>query len=311
MYFSNLDKKKEIKKVLNQKGICVAKNFLNKKKILKIRNKVKKKLNDFKALKAPRDIKKTNENNIKLNRSKWLPKKYQQAYREDQFKQPTGDISYKVSQKILRKGFKFYSKFTNSVELKDPLIQIKEINEIIFNKKIYDIAKVFLNEEPFLGYIALRCHFKNNLPDTDFQFFHTDSRNKITLKKDELLKFLIPFNLEKNEKNEFSQIIYKRNKIKNDDFYKLQYSKYSELPKYLKKKLISPLVKNGDGYFFDPENFFHNAKKPKKLRIILYLVFVKKNNYMISKTKKIKIREKDYIKLNILQKRFVKFLKKI
>ena len=76
------------------------------------------------------------------------------------------------------------------------------------------------------------------MPDTDFQFFHTDSRNKITLKKDELLKFLIPFNLKKNEKNEFSQIIYKRNKIKNDDFYKLQYSKYSELPKYLKKNSL-------------------------------------------------------------------------
>ena len=149
MYFSNLDKK-EIKKFFIKKEFVLQKNFLNKKKILKIRNKVKKKLNDFKALKAPRDIKKTNENNIKLNRSKWLPKKYQQVYREDQFKQPTGDISYKVSQKILRKGFKFYSKFTNSVELKDPLVQIKEINEIIFNKKIYDIAKIFLNEEPFL-----------------------------------------------------------------------------------------------------------------------------------------------------------------
>ena len=35
MYFSNLDKKKEIKKVLYQKGICVAKNFLNKKKNFK------------------------------------------------------------------------------------------------------------------------------------------------------------------------------------------------------------------------------------------------------------------------------------
>ena len=73
MYFSNLDKKKEIKKVLNQKGICVAKDFLNKKKILKIRNKVKKKLNDSKALKAPRDIKKTNErdNKPELTSSSW------------------------------------------------------------------------------------------------------------------------------------------------------------------------------------------------------------------------------------------------
>ena len=63
--------------------------------------------------------------------------------------------------------------------------------------------------------------------------------------------------------------------------------------------------------FFDPDNFFHNAEKPKKLRLMLYLVYIKKNNYMISKTKKIKIKKKYFEKLDNSQKKFAKFLNKI
>ena len=77
---------------------------------------------------------------------------------------------------------------------------------------------------------------------------------------------------------------------------------------YLKKKIILPKVYTKDILFFDPDNFLHKAKKPNKLRIMLYIVFIKKNNYMISKTKKIKIKKKCYSLLTSKQKRFAKFL---
>ena len=42
------------------------------------------------------------------------------------------------------------------------------INEIVFNENLIKTAKKFLKAEPFLGYVAVRCHFKNNLPAIDF-----------------------------------------------------------------------------------------------------------------------------------------------
>ena len=63
--------------------------------------------------------------------------------------------------------------------------------------------------------------------------------------------------------------------------------------------------------FFDPENFFHNADKPNKLRIMLYIVVVKKNNYILNKTKNIKIKKKHNKNFTESQKRFSKFLSKV
>ena len=311
MYFQNLDIQEKILKAINESGLAVIKNFIDNKKILNIKNEVKKKINNINYLKIPSDIKAASKKGQKLKKALWLPKKYQKHYERDQFKQPTGEINTKVDKKILKKGYKFYSKFTNSIEFKDPLINFPEINEIIFNKKIFEIAKNFLDETPYLGYIALRCHFKNDLPNNDFNLYHTDGRTKITKKNYRLLKFLIPFHLEKKQLVEFSQIIFKRNKMKSEDFYKLQYSKFNDLPKYLQKKVVKPKVMKGDGFFFDPDNFLHNAKKPNKLRIMLYIIFIKKKNYMIPKTKKILISKKFVNNLCPMLKKSTKFLNKV
>ena len=311
MYFQNLDIQKKILKSIDDNGLAVIKNFLDDKKILDIKKKVTKRLNNINYLKIPSDIKAASKEGKKLITTTWLPKKYRKHYKNNQFKQPTGEIEKKVDKKILKKGYKFYSKHTNSIEFKDPLINFPEISKIVFNKKLFEIASKFLKESPYLGYVALRCHFKNNLPNNDFNLYHTDGRTKITKKNYQLLKFLIPFHLEKKQLIEFSQIIFKRSKMKTEDFYKFQYSKPNDLPKYLKKKIVNPKVMNGDGFFFDPDNYLHNAKKPNKLRIMLYVIFIKKKNYMIPKTKNILISKKFVNNLSPTLKKSAKFLNKV
>ena len=64
--------------------------------------------------------------------------------------------------------------------------------------------------------------------------------------------------------------------------------------------------------FFDPDNFFHLAKKPKKnLRIIIYIVFIKKGNYLEKKASNLKIFKKDYLKLSPKSKKFCEFIIKV
>lgn len=87
-------------------------------------------------------------------------------------------------------------------------------------------------------------------------------------------------------------------------FQSLQYSKKKDFPKRFKIFFLKPNVKNQDAYFFDPDNFFHNAEKPKTLRIMAYFVFGKKNSYLAKKSKLIKISKKYF---NHLPQKFVNF----
>ena len=90
----------------------------------------------------------------------------------------------------------------------------------------------------------------------------------------------------------------------------MNYSTLSELKPFIKKKSM-PDATSGDYIFFDPINFFHSADKPKKLRIMLYVVVGRKSNYIAKKTKKIKMLKDNYSNLSIGQKKFAKLIKKI
>jgi len=307
MYFKD-SKSSRLVSSINKHGIAVLKNYLSNGIIETIKNKIPKMLNNLRLIKTPSNILEVKKNNFKNDNFYWLPKKFNKIFEGNRYKQPTGEVTVKVSKSILRKGYKYYSKYTNSIEFKDPLINFPEIQKIVFDEKLIETAKKFLKDDPYLGYVAIRCHFKNNLPGIDFNLFHTDGRNKKTKIQNKLLKLLVPFHLENKQKIEFSIIDLKRNLIKNADYYKYQYSRASELPKYLKNRIIKPQVYKKDMLFFDPDNFLHKAKKPNKLRIMLYVVFIKKKNYMIPKTKKIKIKKKHFNFLSSNQKKFAKYL---
>jgi hypothetical protein len=310
MYFKNFKEPERIFSSIDNKGIAVLKNFLTKQKILEIKKKSIKSLDKVNLLVTPSNVKEISKIKKSIDVS-WLPKKYKKKFLRNEFQQPTGEIEKKLDNEILKKGFKHYRKFTNSVAFKNPLINFPEINEIVFNENLIKTAKKFLKAEPFLGYVAVRCHFKNNLPAIDFNLFHTDSRVKITKSKDKVLKLTVPFHLTGKQKIEFNHILKKKTKMKADLFYKLQYSNFSELPKNLRKKTINPNVLNGDALFFDPENFFHNASKSDRFRIILYIVYIKKNNYMVPKTRKINIKKNYFKKLDNIQQNFAKFLNRV
>ena len=310
IYFKNFSEKNYINKSLNRYGLSVIKNLINKETILKVKTKATRSLNQPSLLKKASCIypkySKKNSNNLK--KPNWLPKKYMNIFERGELKQPTGEMSKKLNGKEISKGYKYYGKLTNSIEFKDSLINFPEIIKIVFNENAIEVAENFLKSKAYLGYVALRCHFNNNLPGNDFNLLHTDGRNKVTQSKNKLLKFLVPFHLKNNEQIEFGQILFKRNKISSKEFYKLQYSKISKWSPKIKKFFLRPKVFSGDAQFFDPDNFFHNAAKPKKLRVMLYIIYIKSGNYMINKTKKIRIKKSLFDKLSNKQRFFGRYL---
>jgi len=313
IYFKNFSEKNYINNCLNRYGVAVMKKLIDKKTMLKVKTKATKFLNQPRMLSAascvyPKysDIYKKNPNNLKT--PNWLPKKYMNIFERGELKQPTGEMSKQVDRKELKKGYKHYKNLTNSIEVIDSLINFPEIIKIVFNENGIEVAENFLKSKAYLGYVALRCHFNNNLPVNDFNLMHTDGRTKVTRPSNKLLKILVPFHLKNREQIEFGQMLLKRNKFKNKDYYRLQYTKLSEWPRKLRKLFIRPKVLSRDAYFIDPDDFFHNAAKPKKLRIMLYIVYIKSGSYMTSKTKKVRMKKSSFNKLSNKQKSFGKYI---
>jgi len=288
----------EISKSLNQKGLSVVKSLLIKKDINNIKRKAKKLLNIPKYLGSAFNVKFASKHTTLKSKLKGV----------------TRELNYKLSRNILKRGYKYYSKLTNSIEILNPLLNFPELRDYIFQKDIIAIAKKYLKtEDPKILYVAFRIHFPNTIPENDFNFFHSDDRSFFTKKEDKLLKLLIPFHLKKGIKIEFNQLTISKKKMNISEkfFQGLQYSKKKDFPKRFKNFFLKPNVKNQDAYFFDPDNFFHNAEKPKTLRIMAYFVFGRKNSFLAKKSKLIKINKKYF---NHLPQKFVNFgslLKKI
>jgi hypothetical protein len=287
-----------INKSLNKNGLTVIKSLIKIKDINNIRKKVKKLLNSPKYLGPAFNVKLASQNQQMQSKLKGVAR----------------EINYKLSSSILRKGYKYYSKFTNSIEILNPLLNFSELNNYIFNNDVIAAAKRYLKtNDPKILYVAMRIHFPNNISENDVNFFHCDDRSFFTRNKNKLLKLLIPFHLKKRIKIEFNQLIISKNKmnISKKLFQSLQYSKKEDFPKKFRKYFIKPKVRNQDAYFFNPDDFFHNAEKPKNLRIMLYIVFGKDNSYLVKKTKLIKINKKYFKQLPVNQKKFGSLLKTV
>ena len=213
-----------------------------------------------------------------------------------------------LTKKDYEKGLKYFSKRTNSVQIKDPLLKFEELNNIIFSDRIYSILKNYFGDDNFYFlYGAIRLHFDNDLPNIDYNFYHLDKTYNTSARSKQIIKYSIPFTLGKRkiiDCSEFSIITKKIKHTSDDLIHKFDYSLKKDLPYNLKKKIHRPKIKSGDCLFFDPVNFFHNASKPKKLRIVFYGVVGRKTNYNAKKTKRIKIFKKDYDKLKDYQKKF-------
>ena len=287
----------EISESLNQRGLSVVKSLLRKKDINNIKRRAKKLLNRPKYLGSAFNVKLVSQNTKMKSKLKGVAR----------------ELNYKLSKDILNKGYKYYSKFTNSIEILNPLLNFNELNDYIFQDDIIAVAKEYLKtEDPKVLYVAMRIHFPNRIPENDVNFFHCDDRNFVTNNKNQLLKLLIPLHLKKRNKIEFNQLTIPKNKmnISKKLFQNLQYSRKRDFPKRLKKFFIKPNIKNQDAYFFNPDNFFHNAEKPKTLRIMVYIVFGKNTSYLAKKSNLIKINKKYFDHLPLELKNFGSLLNK-
>jgi hypothetical protein len=287
----NLINYKEYKQKITNEGIVILKKINDLKKIKKLEKKVISKLNNSRLIKTPKKINK-------------------KIYNPQDFRGPVGNLKFNLSKEHLRRGINHYKNLTNSITFKQPLVNFRECIDLVFNEKTIDLASKILNGKAKLGFVALSCLMKNNLPENCINFLHTDDHlNKKIIKKNKLLKLAIPISTYDQFHSEYTHL--KINKFKIKDKIN-QYSKINELPKSLRKKIVSPKIKNIDGIFFDPDNFFHLAKKPKKkIRIILYVVFIKKGNYLENKVKDLKMLKKDYLKLSLKSQEFCELIKKI
>ena len=259
----------------SEDGYCLLKNFYTKSKLQKIRTKILKILD-------------RNQNFLPIkNISKYSSK-------SKLLRGANGKLRINLNKYETNKGLKFISKKTNSISIRDPLLKVKELNDIIFNSKIINLASKILNSNNIkLGYIKLGIFFHNQLPKNCINYFHTDDLNKKVDENKKVCKFSFSFLKSSSGVGEFGILPVKKNKLK---FYK-QYFTEKNLPKNLKNKIIYPTLSLGDSVVFDPNNFYHIANKPKKfIRIIFYVEFLGPKNKVLFQN--VKIPKLIYKKLN-------------
>lgn len=286
-----LKKNKQFIKRFSKFGYHVLENINNIDLIKKLEKKIISKLDKPNLIKTPKIIK----NNL---------------YNEKDLRGPLGVLKYNLNKKIIKKGVKFYKNKTNAISFKQPLINFNECLELILNDKVLEKVSLILGKNIKLGYVALSCQMNNKLPENDINFFHTDDHlNTSIIKKNKLIKLTIPISTYKKIHRDYTHIKINKFKINN---HLSQYFSLKEVPMSLKKKIISPKVRNIDGLLFDPDNFYHLARKPKRnIRIMLYIVFIKKGNYLERKAVELKVKKKDFKKLSNKHKKFLDLLTKI
>ena len=267
----------------NTKGFCVIDNLFNKKILVKVRNEILKKVK------------------IKNN---FFPVKNIKYYEKIKYnlRAPNGSLKKNLKNKDLKKGLSYIKNHTNSLSLKNPLINIKYLDNLIYEKKLLNIVnKIFKSKTFFLGYIKVGFFFNNKLPRNCINYFHTDDLKNKNSNDISTIKFSIALNDENKTKSEFGIIPINKNKLS----IKKQYFLKNEINKTISKKIIHPLISSGDAILFDPINFYHVANKPiKKPRIIIYIEFLKRSKKKIYN--KIKIKKNFFNKLTEENKKISK-----
>jgi hypothetical protein len=279
MYLNkNFKINEKVRAQIQNEGYFVIKRYFSKNIIEKINQQVEKLILDNNNFYPPRNI-----DYYKLNKKA--------------LRNPNGTLKMELDQSTIDKGYKFFSKFTNGVSYRDPLLKIRDLKKIVFKNKFINLMNYLFEKKCYFGPLKLATFFKNKLPKNCINFFHTDdldSKGDIDHKS---LKISIPLNIKNNEKTEYMHLPINKKKLG----IKKQYFEQHWLEPNLRKKIISPKIELGDIIVFDPTNFFHAAQKPtRQIRNILYLEFVLNKK----KRSKIKIYRKD---ISLLSKKQIKF----
>ncbi len=158
-------------------------------------------------------------------------------------------------------GERKFKNFTDSIKLKDPLINIPKIINLLCHSKIKSIASHYFGVMPYLTFVKLVKSYKNKYKDHDTQLFHIDD-NSVNL-----LKCFIYLN-DVNSKNDgpLYYIKYSFKNIRNYWGKNLRWSEKRLLNIYGKENAIPICAKKGDVILVNTIAFHRGIKPSKKNR---------------------------------------------
>lgn len=164
-------------------------------------------------------------------------------------------------------------KFTNGISIKDPLISLPSVLQIIENKIIQGIVTGYYESIPQLTYAKVRISFNNNMAPKDTQLWHSDPGSY------RVLKALIYLN-DVNEEGGPFEIISGSHINKFDGWDKITRHNHEDLQKNYDTKLFKKLTANVGDVIFADATAFHRGNVPiNQNRLILILNFCMHNEY--------------------------------
>ena len=195
-----------------------------------------------------------------------IKKKFEEQINKNKDLYISENINYKVS------GIKNLSDKIQDVTLKEPLINIPELINIITDLRIKTIADNYFKSETFITGINLRKSYANKLSSSGTQMFHVD-RNSY-----KILKFFIYLNDVTSDDGP-TMIVKGTNKRKHSFWYHKHRYSDEEIYNIYGKNSVEELIANiGDIQIADTTGY-HKGKKPTKNTAIVKItnpVFLKK-----------------------------------
>ena len=184
----------ELLNQINEQGYFVIKKYFSKKVIQSINNKVNKLILNKKNFYPPRDI-----NYYKSNKRA--------------LKNPNGSLKVALDDYSINKGYKYFSRLTNGVSYKDPLLQIRDLKKIVFKDNFIDLMEYLLQRKCYFGPLKLASFFKNKLPKNCINYFHTDDLTFFSKPNNATLKISIPLNVSNKNNTEYMHLPINKKKL--------------------------------------------------------------------------------------------------
>ena len=251
---------------LNQNGFCILRGVFSKKYIDNHRLEFQNQIELLENISIPRDLTK-------------------QTKKKDDIFLP------KLEKKLFDLGEKKFKKYTDSVKIRDPLINLPKILDIVLNERIISICSNYFGFKPYLTFIKCVKSYANKLNDHDTQHFHIDES---AIK---LLKVFVYLN-DVNSKNDGPFYYIKKSFLdaKKKWGLKLRWDEKYLKSIYGKKNFIPILAKRGDVIIANTIAFHKGLKPLKKNRNILILNYGLHMDYSLNNKPDIKARilKKDY-----------------
>lgn len=268
---------------LNQKGYCIVRNVFSKRFIDSLRLDFAKEIKELKNISCPRDLRFQKKNIEQIN----LPK---------------------LDEKTFFQGEKKFKNFTDSIKLKDPLINLPRIIKVALNKRIISICSNFFGCIPYLTFLKCVKTFKNQRKEHDTQHFHIDENSV------KLLKVFIYLNDVNSKKD--GPFYYVKDSFKNIKEKWGKNARWNE--NYLKKeygvKKFKPLLaKRGDIIIANTVAFHRGIKPIMKNRNIIILNYGMHVDFTFNNKLDItsKILKRDISKLTKKNKSILSLLKTV